>query len=300
MQKPVCSGKDAGPVMSQPNLHPAPLWDLRLGDCVEGMRALADASVDVVVTSPPYNLDIDYGTFEDNAARGDYLEWCDSWANQIRRVLKPEGSFFLNIGASPKNPLLPHQLALRLEPLFRLQNTIHWIKSITVQTRQGEQVSAGHFKPINSRRFLTDCHEYVFHFTHRGDVPLDRLAVGVPYAHKSNIGRWSHTGGQDRRCRGNNWFIPYQTIRSREAQRPHPATFPAALAEQCLKLHGLREDMTVLDPFLGIGHSAIAAATCGAARFIGFELDPVYHAEACERVAALSAPTCGADPGLFD
>jgi DNA modification methylase len=58
--------------------------------------------------------------------------------------------------------------------------------------------------------------------------------------------------------------------------------------------------MTVLDPFLGIGHSAIAAATCGAARFIGFELDPVYHAEACERVAALSAPTCGADPGLFD
>ena len=47
--------------------------------------------------------------------------------------------------------------------------------------RAGEQISAGHFKPINSKRFVNDCHEYVFHLTKSGDVALDRRAAGVPY-----------------------------------------------------------------------------------------------------------------------
>jgi len=65
-------------------------------------------------------------------------------------------------------------------------------------------VSVGHFKPINSKRFLNDCHEFVFHFTKSGKAPVDRLAVGVPYADKSNISRWFHTEGKDKRCSGNN------------------------------------------------------------------------------------------------
>ena len=97
----------------------------------------------------------------------------------------------------------------------------------------------GHFKPINSPRFLNDCHEYVFHFTKSGRVELNRLALGVPYQDKSNIARWSHTGGKDLRCRGNTWFVPYETIQSREKERPHPATFPVQLAEWCIKLHGV-------------------------------------------------------------
>ena len=207
-------------------------------------------------------------------------------------MLKPAGSFFLNVGASPANPLLPHEIVLKFQPLFRLQNTLHWIKSITVHPRQGPPVSAGHFKPINSKRFITDCHEYVFHLTKTGDVPLDRLAVGVEYSDKSNISRWGHTGGRDKRCRGNNWFIPYETINSRDNDRPHPATFPVQLAEWCIRLHGIRPGMVVLDPFLGIGHSAHGARACDVEKFIGFEIDPGYFAQACERldVAAGNAP----------
>jgi site-specific DNA-methyltransferase (adenine-specific) len=269
--------------------------ELRFGDCLAGMSKISDATVDVVVTSPPYNLGIKYGSYKDDVPRQEYLDWCYQWAAQVQRVLKPAGSFFLNVGAAPANPLFPHEVLLKLQPLFRLQNTFHWIKSITVQPRNGPEISAGHFKPINSKRYVTDCHEYVFHLTRTGDVPLDRLAIGVEYADKSNIARWGHTEGKDRRCRGNNWFIPYKTISSRAGDRPHPATFPAQLAEWCVQIHGLNPDLTMLDPFLGLGHTAEAARTCGVKRFIGFELDAAYLAEARERLGLDPDPTLTAE-----
>ena len=253
-------------------------------DCVRGMLRLADTSIDLFVTSPPYNLGIRYSKFSDRADRAGYLHWCKTWATEIARLLKANGSFFLNVGASPANPMFPHQIVLELSHLFVLQNTIHWIKSISIQEKHGRVVSHGHFKPINSRRFLNDCHEYVFHFTKSGRVEIDRLALGVPYQDKSNVARWSHTGGRDRRCRGNTWFIPYETIQSRQKERPHPATFPVQLAEWCIKLHGVSRVQTMLDPFLGIGNSAIAAKNCGVSRFIGFEIDEKYLTEAKRRI----------------
>src|SRR5467141_323926 len=87
--------------------------------------------------------------------------------------------------------------------------------------------------------------------------------LGVPYQDKSNVARWRHTRGSDLRCRGNTWFIPYETIQSRAKERPHPATFPVQLAEWCIKLHGVSRVQTMLDPFLGIGNSAVAAQRCG-------------------------------------
>ena len=243
------------------------------------MVRLSDADVDLVVTSPPYNLGVRYRKYSDRQDRQEYLSWCKDWAAQIRRVLRPSGSFFLNIGAAPSNPMLPHEIVFQLRDLFVLQNTIHWVKSIAIESR-----TFGHFKPISSKRFLNDCHEYIFHFTKTGRVAIDRLAIGVPYQDKSNISRWSHTGGSDKRCRGNSWFVPYETIQSREKERPHPATFPVALAENCIKLHGLSRVRTMLDPFLGIGNSAVAAKDCGVKRFIGFEIDETYLAEAKRRL----------------
>jgi site-specific DNA-methyltransferase (adenine-specific) len=265
-------------------------FDFRLMDCAEGLKELKDAQVDLVMTSPPYNLGIKYGKYSDRQDRESYLEWCMVWAAEIRRVLKPDGSFFLNIGAAPSNPMLPHELVTRLCGLFVLQNTIHWIKSISIQDKKGEVRSHGHFKPISSKRFLHDCHEYLFHFSADGRVELDRLAVGVPYADKSNIARWSHTRGSDLRCRGNTWFVPYETIQSRRKERPHPATFPVQLAEWCIQLHGAERVGTMLDPFLGIGNSAMAAKKCGVKKFVGFEIDETYLDEAKRRV---NEPTKG-------
>ena len=292
-------------------------FDLRRQDCITGMSRLAEESVDLVVTSPPYNLGISYGKYSDRQDRRSYLGWCGEWAGQVRRVLKSNGSFFLNIGAAPSNPMLPHEIVMTLRDLFVLQNTIHWIKSIAIDTDdgktdarhphlnplsappgrdpnpdaerrvrvEGDLKTFGHFKPINSPRFLNDCHEYVFHFTKAGRVDLNRLALGVPYQDKSNIARWSHTRGKDLRCRGNTWFVPYETIQSREKERPHPATFPVQLAEWCIKLHGASRVRSMLDPFLGIGNSAVAAQGYGVKKFIGFEIDDAYLAEAKRRIA---------------
>jgi site-specific DNA-methyltransferase (adenine-specific) len=256
---------------------PPETFRLEVKDCIEGMLEMPDASVDLVVTSPPYNLGIKYRNYNDSRNRNEYLNWSREWAGHVKRVLKEEGSFFLNLGSAPSNPLIPHELVVTLKDLgFALQNTFHWIKSITVQTKEGELISAGHFKPLHSKRYVNDCHEYVFHLTKHGDTPLDRLGVGVPYSDKSNIKRWAHTEGRDLRCRGNNWFIPYKTIVSRSKQRPHPATFPVELAEFCIKIHGQGPDLVMLDPFLGIGHSALAARRCGIREFIGFDIDPSY------------------------
>jgi len=261
-----------------------PQFDLRLQDCVAGMAALPTGSVDLVVTSPPYNLNIKYATYADYQDRASYLEWSRTWTNEVRRLLRPAGSFFLNVGAAPSNPMLPHELVRLLGESFILQNTIHWIKSISIEDKNGQTRSHGHFKPISSKRFLHDCHEYIFHFSLAGRVELDRLALGVPYADKSNIARWSHTRGHDVRCRGNTWFVPYETIQSRNKERPHPATFPVQLAEWCIKLHGAERVRMMVDPFLGIGNSAVAARQSGIRKFVGFEIDKTYLAEAKRRL----------------
>ena len=260
------------------------------GDCLSGMSQLPENSVDLVVTSPPYNLGIKYDTYQDKTERSSFIAWCLHWAAGVRRVMQDDASFFLNLGAAPKNPLLPHQLLLALTqadgPLFTLQNTFHWVKSISVETRQGDTISAGHFKPINSKRYVNDCHEYVFHLTKSGNVPLERRAAGVPYSDKSNINRWNHTSGEDKRCRGNNWFIPYDTINSRDKDRPHPATFPIGLVEQCIRIHGKGDRTKLLDPFNGIGTSAIAAHRMNIAAYTGFDIDQGYLATTHERLAA--------------
>ncbi|NPV53278.1 MAG: site-specific DNA-methyltransferase [Firmicutes bacterium] len=264
-------------------------------DCLEGMtKRLSPGSVDVVVTSPPYNLGVKYGRYDDTIDRDRYLSWTRSWASAVKRVLADGGSFFLNIGSKPTDPWVPFEVLGALRDIFCLQNVIHWIKSIAIAREDmgnypgtGCDISVGHYKPINSDRFLNDCHEYIFHLTKSGDVELDRLSIGVPYQDKSNVARWSRDGSaRDLRCRGNTWFIPYETIRSRDDERPHPATFPPRLPEMCIKLHGLDRCNLVMDPFLGIGNTAISCARLGKS-FIGFEIDPDYFAEAIARTRRL-------------
>jgi site-specific DNA-methyltransferase (adenine-specific) len=161
---------------------------------------------------------------------------------------------------------------------LHLQNLIHWIKSIALDDRG---LAVGHYKPINSDRFVNDCHEFVFHFTPEGRTRIDRRAIGVPYQDKTNVARWA-AAARDVRCRGNTWFIPYETIQSRDRERPHPATFPAKVPEMCLRLHGLDRAGLVLDPFLGLGSTAVACARLGL-NFAGIDLDSGYLDEAVGR-----------------
>jgi site-specific DNA-methyltransferase (adenine-specific) len=229
-------------------------------DCIDGMRQyVEDSSVDVMVTSPPYNIGVKYDNYEDNEDYDEYLCWHVKIAHELWRVMKDDGSVFLNVGYNHANPWLAFDVAERFRDYFVLQNTINWIKSITTIE------SVGHFKPINSNRYLSNCHEFIFHFTKHGDVKLDKMAIGVPYKDKSNIGRYNSV---DVRDRGNNWFIPYETVKS---QKAHPVAFPEQLPEMCIKLHGLDKTSLVLDPFMGSGTTERVCERLGIS-CVGFEL----------------------------
>ncbi len=259
-------------------------------DCLEGMREyVQDASIDVVVTSPPYNIGKKYNYYDDTVSRDAYLNWMEEIAVELKRCLKEDGSFFLNMGGKPSDPWVPMEVAGVMRRYFVLQNTIHWIKSIAIEKRETgdypgllEDIAVGHYQPVNSHRFLNQCHEYIFHLTKTGKLKIDRLALGVKYQDKSNIKRWNNGKGGDIRCRGNTWFIPYRTIRNGAVERPHPASFPPKLVEMCIKLHGLKRTKLVLDPFNGIGNTTEACVKLKL-NMIGFEIDGVYFSEAVNR-----------------
>ena len=266
-----------------------------LSDCLDVFCQLPARSVDVIVTSSPYNLGIRYNRYQDTLSHADYLRWTDTWVAAAARVLRPDGSLFLNVGAKPSDPWTAMDVAQAVRPHLLLQNIIHWVKSIAIEQELAGTAAAltrdlavGHYKPINSDRFLNDCHEFIFHFTPQGATRLDRLALGVPYQDQSNIGRW-RAAADGIRCRGNTWFIPYETIQRRDRDRPHPATFPSRLPEQCLRLHGLSRIGVAMDPFVGLGSTAIACIELGI-DFLGADIDEAYLKLAIERTRRILEP----------
>jgi DNA modification methylase len=158
---------------------------------------------------------------------------------------------------------------------FFLQNHITWIKSIGMETE-----SRGHFKPVGGRRFMHHNHEHIFHLTLSNNVELDRLSIGLPFQDKTNIARRGHD--RDLRCRGNTWFIPYSTVKSKAQKFNHPGTFPVELPLWCIYLHG-GDNLTVLDPFVGTG-TTLVAARLARARGIGVDIDPTYIETARQRI----------------
>lgn len=236
-----------------------------LGDCLDFMKSMEEKSVDIIVTSPPYNLNIKYGIFKDNAPRIQYIAWIGDVFREMKRILKDTGSAFINIGSSSQDPWVCYEVAFEARKFFELQNDITWVKSISINDK-----SFGHYKPINSKRFLNHTHEKIFHFSKFGNLEVKRTAIGVPYAHKSNCSRWGER--EDLRCRGNSWFIPYETIHGKGR---HPAIFPVSLAENCIKLHGHDDSTIVFDPFLGSGSTLVACSNMGT-HGIGCEIDEDY------------------------
>jgi site-specific DNA-methyltransferase (adenine-specific) len=117
-------------VRSSPRGHTSRFY---LGDCIEVLNQLPAQSIDVIVTSPPYNLGIRYNRYQDSLAPSEYLEWTDAWVAAAARVLRPSGSLFLNVGARPSDPWTAMDVAQAVRSRLRLQNIIHWIKSIAIE-----------------------------------------------------------------------------------------------------------------------------------------------------------------------
>ena len=240
------------------------------GDCLQILPTIEKEFVDVIVCSPPYNLKIHYHEYKDDMPYQDYLNWIFTVSTEMKRVLKPDGSLFLNIGSTSINPWISFDVANKIREILCLQNNIIWIKAITIDKNYG------HIKPKpRSKRFLNQHHENIFHFTKNGNIKIDRDAISVPFQ-ETRVHRWKYNGESGikpgYRCRGNTWYLPYETI---EKRKSHPAGFPVQLPELCIKMVGIKENMLVLDPFMGAGSTLVAAKNLKV-KGIGIEIDKTY------------------------
>lgn len=148
-------------------------YEIYQSDCIQWMNAQPEQSIDSVITSPPYNLDIKYGSYQDDLPRDSYLKWLGDVAVAIKRVLKDSGHLFLNVGYSNTDPWVAMDVAQVFRQHFELQNNFTWVKHILVDGK-----TRGIYKPISSHRYASATTESIFHFTKTGDVPVDRLAIG--------------------------------------------------------------------------------------------------------------------------
>jgi site-specific DNA-methyltransferase (adenine-specific) len=91
------------------------------GDCLAVLQTMPEASVDCVVTSPPYNLGKKYNVHDDNMPEAAYLAMMRNVAMELRRVLKLDGHVFLNMGWNTKHPWRSIDVLLAYRPYFELQ-----------------------------------------------------------------------------------------------------------------------------------------------------------------------------------
>jgi len=252
-------------------MKPPRLNTVRHEDCVVGMRKLPAAFVDLVFTSPPYADLRDYARIPPD----DYVGWFLPVAYEIRRVLKPRGSFVLNINdrcVKGARHLYVFKLVLAVVEIvgMPLIETYIWEKPNAMPGRYGPRPK--------------DAFEYLFWFARSTDVKFHLKSVGVRYAERHSSrsakrkvifrtsGRRMNDAGTHRR----GWADPGNVIRCPVAFGPgkHPARMPEDLAEFFIRL-ATDEGDVVLDPFLGSGTTAQVAKRLGR-RYLGFEIHPEY------------------------
>ena len=222
----------------------------------EDMSELEDESIDVVITSPPYNRGKVYSSdigeiHDDRMEESEYLSFLTQIWLECYRVAKKSAVFFLNIGDSAFDQGKSEKVAISAEKAswLRIQDII-WVKSF---------LGKGHYTPSGGNRRLNNLWEHVYLFVKdRNEYQLDPKAVGIPYTDKSNIGRYSDV---DLRDPGNVWLIPYVKTTGATIKKGHEAPFPIGLPYKCIKL--VPNVKTVLDPFGGTCSTLAACLKLG-------------------------------------
>lgn len=252
-------------------------------DCLAWMKTQANESIDICMSSPPYNIGIQYNTYGDKMKQEDYLTWQKNIWMEVCRLLKPDGHLFLNIAPTRKDPLLPYKIATNVP--WTIQNSLVWSKCIEIDGH-----IRGHGVVTTSTKYLPNGHEMVFHFTKDGNTPIDVIATGVPYQPAWAADNESRTG-RSTRPTVNNWHIGYETCGSWggnktkqiKGDKKHPAIYPAELVRHCLKLAGVDSTKIVFDPFSGTGTTLVVAKELGMNE-VGCEIDIDYYTFAKGRI----------------
>lgn len=227
-------------------------------------------SVDLVVTSPPYNVDIQYNSHKDDVSYADYLEFSRKWISRCFEWLKDDGRFCLNVPLD-KNKGGQQSVGADLTTIakeigFHYHSTIIWNEgNISRRTAWGSWKSASA--------------PYVI-------APVELIVV----LYKKN---WKKTSGSKISDIERNEFMDWTNglwVFNGESKKRigHPAPFPIELPRRCIKLFSYIDDV-VLDPFSGSGTTLIAAVTNNR-KGIGIDVDRKYCELARKRILENTEP----------
>jgi site-specific DNA-methyltransferase (adenine-specific) len=225
-------------------------------DDLLGTNCIEEKSVDLIVTSPPYNVDIRYNSYDDTLPYDIYLEFTQKWLEKTYRLLKDDGRFCLNIpldkNKGGQQNVYADIVTITRKLGFQYHSTIVWNEqNISRRTAWGSWLSAAA--------------PYVI-------APVEMIAV----LYKK---RWKKLSGSKRSDITKNEFIEWTngvwTFMGESKKRvSHPAPFPVELPRRCIKLFTFVGDV-VVDPFLGSGTTLIACVLTGR-KGIGVEIDKNY------------------------
>lgn len=240
-----------------------------LGDALNMDEVVSDDQVDLVVTSPPYNIGKEY---EEVMEVNDYLDFMRQWMQNAERKLSEDGSFWLNIGfrkESDGRQYVPWEYDIY--PIIRDEMNISLVQQVVWHYKAG--VNCRHrFSPRKETWLycVSDLDNYTFN--------LDDVRVPAKYPNQKKDGELKvNPNGKNP---GDVWDIPKVTSgkgRASPERTDHPAQYPEEVIERVIKTSTDPGDV-ILDPFLGSGTTAKVARDLGRS-CIGIELDDEYMDE---------------------
>lgn len=225
--------------------------------------ALKDNSVDLIVTSPPYNVGIEYGDYKDGTTYTEYLTFTQQWFTKALNVLKDDGRMCLNVPLD-KNKGGQKSVAADITELakvvgFNYHSTIIWNEgNISRRTAWGSWLSARAPYVIAPVEVIIILYKNSWRKHEQGVTNITKQE----FMSWTN-GLWTFNGESKKRV-------------------GHPAPFPIELPRRCIKLFSYLGDV-VLDPFLGSGTTLIAAYQ-NDRKGIGLEIDRKYFDLSIKRV----------------
>lgn len=237
---------------------------LQLGDCVELMKTLEDNSVDAVITSPPYNYDLNYGEYLDSKKWDDYFDWLNVVWKECYRVLKPGGRLMINIQPNWKEYVPTHSIITSniINIGFKWKSEILWEKN---------NYNCGYCTWGSWKSPASPYMKYTWEFV---EVFCKDLMYKTGKKDDIDI-----TGDEFKEWVTAKWSIVSET---KMKEYGHPAMFPEELPRRLMKLFTYQND-TILDPFMGCGTTG-AVCVKNNRNFIGFEIDSTYFDKAKERI----------------
>jgi adenine-specific DNA-methyltransferase len=246
--------------------------EIFLGDCRELLATLPDGCVDLVVSSPPYNLGKEY---EAKRALQVYLDEQHAVLRECSRVLASTGSIFWQVGSFSDNGILI-PLDIRFFPILEdlgllPRNRIAWAR------QHGLHASRKFSCRYETILWFTKSSNYVFN--------LDAIRVPQKWQNKKHFRgdkKGEYSCNPDGKNPGDIWL--FRNVKhNHEEQTIHPCQFPEDLIARIV-LATTTEGAVVLDPYMGAGTVAVVARS-HSRHFIGAELDPQYHSVGMRRLS---------------